>query len=175
MRGVNKVIIVGQLGRDPEVNYTSGGKAIATLAIATEERWKSKETGEEQKETSWHRVKLFGRLAEIAGEYLTKGKQVYIEGKLKYGKYEKDGRDVYTTDIVGEELQMLGGNGGGQQGGNGGQRQQGGNRPQDRNTQLDQRQGGGNQGGYGGGRQGGGEAFDDEDIPFLQHQRWLLI
>ena len=165
MRGVNQVTIIGRLGRDPETRYGNSGNAITTLAIATEEQWKDKDSGETQKKTSWHRVKIFGKLAEIAGEYLKKGAAVYIGGKLDYGSYEKDGVTVYTTDIVAGEMQMLGGNPEGGQGG-GGQRQGGAGQ---RNTQLDQRgNGGGNRGNQGGNRQQAPQHdnYDDSDIPF---------
>lgn len=112
-RGINKVILVGNLGADPEVKYTAGGTAIGTLSVATSEQWKDKQSGEQQERTEWHRVKLFGRLAEIAGEYLKKGRQIYIEGSLRTDKYtDKDGVVRYTTDIIGSEMQMLGGEGG---------------------------------------------------------------
>ena len=113
-RGVNKVILVGNLGNDPDVKYTQGGMAICTLSVATTSVRKDKD-GNQQEKTEWHRVKLFGKLGEIAGEYLKKGRQVYIEGRLEYGSYEKDGVKHYTTDIVADEMQMLGG-GEGQQG-----------------------------------------------------------
>jgi len=121
-RGINKVILVGNLGADPEVKYTAGGTAIGTLSVATSESWKDKQTGEQQERTEWHRVKLFGRLAEIAGEYLKKGRQVYIEGSLRTDKYtDKEGIQRYSTDIIGNEMQMLGGGGeGGSAGGGGG-------------------------------------------------------
>jgi single-strand DNA-binding protein len=113
-RGVNKVILVGTCGADPETRYGANGNAITTLRLATNESWTDKATGEKQERTEWHRVKLFGRTAEIASEYLRKGKQVYIEGKLRTDKYtDKDGIERYTTDIVGDELQLLGGAGGG--------------------------------------------------------------
>jgi single-strand DNA-binding protein len=112
-RGVNKVIIVGNLGADPDVNYTAGGTAICALSIATSESWKDKQTGEQQERTEWHRVKLFGKLGEIAGEYLKKGRQVYIEGSLRTNKYtDKEGIERYSTDIIGNEMQMLGGGSG---------------------------------------------------------------
>lgn len=114
-RGVNKVILLGNLGNDPEVKYTQGGMAIATLSVATTYSRKDKD-GNFQEKTEWHRVKLFGKTAEVAGEYLKKGSQVYIEGRIEYGSYEKDGVKHYTTDIIGEDMQMLGGNpDGGQQ------------------------------------------------------------
>lgn len=123
-RGVNKVILVGNLGADPEVKYTAGGMAIGTLSVATSESWKDKQSGEMQERTEWHRVKLFGRLAEIAGEYLKKGRQVYIEGSIRTEKYtDKEGVQRYSTDIIGNEMQMLGGGnegGGGSSGGGGG-------------------------------------------------------
>ncbi|MDH4273866.1 MAG: single-stranded DNA-binding protein [Gammaproteobacteria bacterium] len=113
-RGVNKVIIVGHLGRDPEVRYMPSGQAIASATIATTEAWKDKQTGEKQERTEWHRVTFFGRLAEIAGEYLKKGAQVYVEGSLRTEKYQDKttGEDKYTTKIVANEMQMLGGRGG---------------------------------------------------------------
>ena len=116
-RGVNKVILVGNLGNDPDVKYTQGGMAITTLSLATTSVRKDRD-GNQQEKTEWHRVKLFGKLGEIAGEYLKKGRSVYIEGRLEYGSYEKDGIKHYTTDIVADEMQMLGGgDGGGQRGG----------------------------------------------------------
>jgi single-strand DNA-binding protein len=108
-RGINKVILVGNLGADPETKYTAGGTAITSIRIATSEGWKDKQTGEQQERTEWHRVKFFGRLAEIAGEYLKKGSQVYVEGKLRTDEYEKDGIKRYSTDIIADEMQMLGG------------------------------------------------------------------
>ena len=116
-RGVNKVILVGNLGNDPDVKYTQGGMAITTLSVATTSVRKDRD-GNQQEKTEWHRVKLFGKLGEIAGEYRKKGRSVYIEGRLEYGSYEKDGIKHYTTDIVADEMQMLGGGeGGGQRGG----------------------------------------------------------
>lgn len=109
-RGVNKVIIVGNLGADPEVRYSSQNTAICTLKVATSESWTDKATGEKKERTEWHRVKLWGKLGEIAGEYLRKGRQVYIEGSLRTEKYQAaDGSDRYTTDIIASEMQMLGG------------------------------------------------------------------
>lgn len=129
-RGVNKVILVGNLGNDPDVKYTQGGMAITTLSVATTSVRKDRD-GNQQEKTEWHRVKLFGKLGEIAGEYLKKGRQVYLEGRLEYGSYEKDGVKHYTTDIVADEMQMLGGGdgqrGGGEGGGGGYQRGGGGN------------------------------------------------
>ena len=108
-RGVNKVILVGNLGKDPEVRYSPNGQAVANVTIATSESWKDKTTGEKQERTEWHRIVFFGRLAEIAGEYLKKGAQIYIEGRLQTRKWQdKDGHDRYTTEIVANEMQMLG-------------------------------------------------------------------
>jgi single-strand DNA-binding protein len=108
-RGVNKVILVGNLGRDPEVRYAPNGQAVANVTLATSESWKDKNTGDKQERTEWHRVVFFGRLAEIAGEYLKKGAQVYVEGRLQTRKWQdKDGADRYTTEIVANEMQMLG-------------------------------------------------------------------
>ncbi|MBJ6978746.1 single-stranded DNA-binding protein [Luteimonas sp. MC1895] len=148
-RGINKVIIVGNLGNDPDVKYSQGGSAITTISVATSEQWKDKQTGQQQERTEWHRVKFFGRLAEIAGEYLKKGRQVYIEGSLRTDKYTgKDGVERYTTDIIASEMQMLGG--GGEGGSRGGGDAQG--------------AGGGYQRGGGGGG-GGGEARGGGDYP----------
>lgn len=121
-RGINKVILVGNLGRDPEVRYTPSGAAVANLAVATSESWKDKQTGEQQERTEWHRIVMFNRLGEIAGEYLKKGSKVYIEGKLQTRKWQDNsGQDRYTTEIVANEMQMLdsrGGGGGGMSGSN---------------------------------------------------------
>jgi len=115
-RGVNKVILVGTLGKDPEVRYSQAGAALTSVSIATNESWKDK-NGEKQERTEWHRVKFFGRLAEIAGEYLKKGGQVYIEGSLRTEKYtDKQGVEKYSTDIIANEMQMLGGSPGGERG-----------------------------------------------------------
>ena len=130
-RGVNKVILVGTLGADPETRYTASGSAITSMRLATNESWTDKQTGQKQERTEWHRVKMFGRLAEIAAEYLKKGKQVYVEGSLRTDKYtDKDGVERYSTDIIANDMQMLGGaggEGGGMRGGeSGGMREQGG-------------------------------------------------
>lgn len=149
-RGVNKVIIVGNLGQDPETRYMPSGAAVTNFTVATNESWKDKQTGEQKERTEWHRVSMFNRLAEVAAEYLRKGSQVYIEGKLRTRKWQgKDGTDRYTTEIIADEMQMLGGRGGGDFGGG----SQG---------------GGGQSGGKGGGGSGpppGPDDFDD-DIPF---------
>ena len=110
-RGINKVILVGNLGNDPETKYTQGGMAITTLSLATTSVRKDKD-GQQIEKTEWHLVKLFGKVGEIAGEYLKKGRQVYIEGRIEYGSYEKDGIKHYTTDIIGDDMQMLGGGAG---------------------------------------------------------------
>lgn len=164
-RGVNKVIIVGTLGNDPEVKYSASGSAIANLSVATSEQWKDKQTGEKKEQTEWHRVVIFGKLAEVAGEYLRKGSQVYIEGQLRTRKWtDSNGVDRYTTEIVipqmGGVMQMLGGkrDDSGQQ-----QRQQSGQQPQGGWGTNPQQQQPKQQS-----PQGGGEPpmdFDD-DIPF---------
>ncbi|MEP6899879.1 MAG: single-stranded DNA-binding protein, partial [Rhodanobacter sp.] len=148
-RGINKVILVGNLGADPEMRHTGGGTAVTTINIATSESWTDKQSGEKQERTEWHRVKLFGRLAEIAGDYLKKGRQVYIEGSLRTDKYtDKQGVERYSTDVIASEMQMLGGNeGGGSGAAGGGQRE----RPQ--GSSGGQRSSGG--GNYGGGSRGG--------------------
>jgi single-strand DNA-binding protein len=109
-RGINKVILVGHLGVDPETRYMPSGSAVTNLRLATSEAWKDKQTGDQQERTEWHRVAMFGRLAEIAAEYLRKGSQVYIEGSLRTRKWQdKDGNDRFSTEIVANEMQMLGG------------------------------------------------------------------
>jgi single-strand DNA-binding protein len=150
-RGINKVIIVGNLGQDPETRHMPNGNAVTNISVATSETWKDKQTGDQQERTEWHRVVFYGRLAEIAGEYLKKGSKVYVEGRLHTRKWQgQDGQDRYTTEIIANEMQM-----------------------------LDSRGGGG--GDYGGGSSGGGQSapqsegapaqpknFDDfdDDIPF---------
>lgn len=171
-RGINKVILVGNLGNDPEVRYSQSGSAITTISVATSESWKDK-NGEQQERTEWHRVKFFGRLAEIAGEYLKKGRQVYIEGSLRTEKYtDKSGVEKYATEIVASEMQMLGGTGGGGEGG--------GERPQRSAGGGAPRSGGAGFGGDRGPSRGGAESgsrpapmpsrndepFPDDDIPF---------
>jgi len=171
MAGVNKVIIVGNLGNDPEVRYSQSGAAIANISVATSDSWKDKNTGEKQERTEWHRIVMFNRLGEIAGEYLKKGSKVYIEGKLQTRKWQdQQGQDRYSTEIVADQMQMLDSRGGGMGGGQGGGYSQG-------------QQGGGQQ--YGGRQQqGGGQQFGggqpqqqapaqpapandfDDDIPF---------
>lgn len=129
MASVNKVILVGNLGRDPEVRYSPEGNALCNISIATTSNWKDKNTGERREETEWHRVVMYNRLAEIAGEYLRKGRPVYIEGRLRTRKWQnKEGQDVYTTEVIADQMQMLGSRDGG--GGSGGdQGYEGGSRP----------------------------------------------
>jgi single-strand DNA-binding protein len=153
-RGINKVILVGNLGADPETRYTPGGTAITTISVATSESWKDKQSGEQKERTEWHRVKFFGRLAEIAGEYLKKGRQVYIEGSIRTDKYtDKEGIERYSTDIIAGEMQMLGGLG---EGGGGGPRDRG-ERAPSRSTSPGPRPAP---------APAGGESFDEDDIPF---------
>ena len=112
-RGINKVILIGNLGNDPDVRYTSGGSPIANVSLATSESWRDKETGDQQERTEWHRIVFFGRLAEIVSEYLRKGSKVYVEGRLQTRKWQdRDGNDRYTTEIVANEMQMLDSRGG---------------------------------------------------------------
>jgi len=131
MASVNKVILVGNLGRDPEVRYSPDGAAVCNVSIATTSQWKDKASGERREETEWHRVVMYNRLAEIAGEYLKKGRPVYIEGRLKTRKWQdKDtGADRYSTEIVADQMQMLGGRDGGAEGGFGGGYEDGGGAP----------------------------------------------
>jgi single-strand DNA-binding protein len=165
-RGVNKVILIGHLGADPESRAMPSGSSVANLRIATTESWRDKQSGEQQERTEWHRVALFGRLAEIATEYLRKGSQVYIEGSLRTRKWQdKQGNERYSTEIVGNEMQMLGGRGGGgggaQGGGGGGGGGSGGAGGMPREPMPEY------SGPTGGGGSGGGEREDfDDDIPF---------
>ena len=109
MASVNKVILIGNCGRDPEVRYTPNGNAVCNVTVATSRQWKNKDSGEKQEETEWHRVVFYDRLAEIAGEYLKKGRSVYVEGRLKTRKWQdKDGAEKYTTEIIAMEMQLLG-------------------------------------------------------------------
>ena len=113
-RGINKVILIGNLGADPEVRYSPNGAAVTNIRMATSEQWRDKQTGEQQERTEWHRVVFFGKLAEIAGEYLRKGSKVYIEGRLQTRKWQgQDGQDRFTTEVVANDMQMLDGRGGG--------------------------------------------------------------
>jgi single-strand DNA-binding protein len=113
-RGVNKVILIGHLGKDPEVRYMPSGNAVCNVTLATSDSWKDKQTGEQKDRTEWHNLVFYGRLAEIAGEYLRKGSQAYVEGRLQTRKWQdKNGNDRYTTEIIVNDMQMLGGRGGG--------------------------------------------------------------
>ncbi len=159
-RGLNKVMLIGNLGADPEVRYTAGDKAVANIRLATAESWRDRESGEQQERTEWHRVVFFGRLAEIVNEYLRKGSQVYVEGSIRTNKWQdRDGNDRYTTEIIASEMQMLGGRGSG-----GGERAEGGaERPQRARAAAGQNAGGGS----GGAAQGEPPMGDfDDDIPF---------
>ncbi|MFC1798898.1 single-stranded DNA-binding protein [Thermodesulfobacteriota bacterium] len=109
MAGINKAILVGRLGRDPEIRYTTDGRAVCNFSIATSDEWKDKDTGEKKERTEWHRIVAFGKLGEICGEYLAKGRQVYIEGRLQTRSWEKEGVTRYTTEIVAADVQFLGG------------------------------------------------------------------
>ena len=130
MASINKVILIGNLGRDPEVRYTPNGNAICNISVATTRNWKDKTSGDKVEETEWHRVVFYDRLAEIAGEYLKKGRPVYVEGRLKTRKWQdKDGKDVYTTEVIADNMQLLGGRegmGGNDAGGDSGYDQGGG-------------------------------------------------
>ena len=164
MASVNKVILLGNLGRDPETRYTTGGDAVCNLSIATSEQWKDK-SGEKQEKTEWHRVVLFGRQAEIAGEYLKKGRSVYIEGRLQTRKYtDKDGVEKYSTEIVGDRMQLIGG---AREGGGGGDADFSGGAPAARAVMegSPRREGGGGGKPAGGGAKKNVDDFDD-DIPF---------
>ena len=173
MASVNKVIIVGNLGRDPETRYMPSGDAMTSITVATTDTWKDKATGEKKEQTEWHRISFFGKLAEIAGQYLKKGSQVYIEGSLRTRKYtDKDGVEKYATDIRADTMQMLGsrqgmGGGAGAGGGMGGGMDEGGygSAPPAR-----QNAGGGSGGGGGGSRPAPRPAPNfsdmDDDIPF---------
>jgi single-strand DNA-binding protein len=170
-RGVNKVILVGNLGADPETRPLNNGGTVTTIKVATSEAWKDKQTGENQERTEWHRVKFFGRLAEIAGEYLRKGKQVYIEGSIRTDKYtDKEGVERYSTDIIANEMQMLGGAGEGGGGGGGSSRAAGGGGGGDRAPRSGGYDRGGRDapGGRGDGpsRQAPPVDFPEDDIPF---------
>ena len=168
-RGINKVILVGNLGNDPETRFMPNGNAVTNISIATSESWKDKQSGQQQERTEWHRVVFFNRLAEIAGEYLKKGSKVYVEGALRTRQWDKEGQKHYSTEIIASEMQMLDGRNDGAMGGGGGGYSQ--NNPQSNS-------GGGNQGFNSGGNassgsQGGGQEFSspppeafDDDIPF---------
>jgi len=156
-RGINKVILIGNLGADPETRAMPSGMTVANLRVATSESWRDKQSGEQQERTEWHRVAMFGRLAEIAAEYLKKGSQVYIEGSLRTRKWtDKQGNERYSTEIIGNELQMLGGRGGGGPGASAGA-------PASSAQPSYAEESGGGAGGAGSAARG--EEFDD-DIPF---------
>ncbi len=160
-RGVNRVILIGNLGQDPETRYMPSGGAVTNVSIATSESWKDKNTGQAQERTEWHRVVFFNRLAEIAAQYLKKGSKVYVEGSLRTRKYQaQDGSDRWSTEVVASQMQMLDGKGdasGGAPQASDAPAQQSGDRPAS------------------GGGQGGGYADFDGDIPFLQHERGSVI
>jgi len=161
--GVNKVILVGNLGRDPEVRYGNNGKAIARVSVATSETWRDRETGDKKEQTEWHRVVFFEPLSKIVEQYLNKGSQVYVEGQLRTNKWQdkESGQDRYTTEVIARNMTMLGGRGGGGGGGGGG----GSGGGFDDFDQSPPGGGGGGGGGGSGGGGGGGGDFDD-DIPF---------
>lgn len=155
MASVNKVILIGNLGKDPETRYLPSGDAVTNFSIATSEKWKSK-SGEQQEHTEWHRISMFGKVAEIAGEYLKKGSPVYVEGRIRTRKWQdKEGQDKYTTEIVADRMQLLGSRGGGS----------GGSEPMTREPAA---AGAGGGGGKAPQAKKGGGAFDqmDDDIPF---------
>jgi single-strand DNA-binding protein len=154
-RGINKVILVGNLGADPETRYMPSGKAVSNIRIATSESWRDKQTGDQQERTEWHSVVLYDKLGEIAAEYLRKGSQVYIEGSIRTRKWQdKEGKDRFTTEIIARDMQMLGGRGGAQGGvGSGGGS---GGESRSRPPASDDR----------GAPPGGGEGGFDDDIPF---------
>lgn len=165
-RGINKVILVGNLGNDPDTRYMPNGDAVTNISIATSESWKDKQTGQNVDRTEWHRVVFFRRLAEIAGEYLKKGSKVYVEGKLQTRQWEKDGQKHYTTEIVASEMQMLDSRG---EMGGGGFNQSPPSNNQGSNSQGSNNQGSNNQGN----QQSSGSSFEappaedfDDDIPF---------
>lgn len=157
MASVNKVIIIGNLGKDPETRYLPSGDAVTNITVATTESWKDKKSGDKQEHTEWHRVSFFGRQAEVAGEYLKKGSPVYIEGRIRTRKWQdKEGQDRYSTEIVADRMQLLGGrgSGGGEGGGGGG-------------SMREPPAGGGGGGGKAPAKKSGGSFDDmDDDIPF---------
>jgi single-strand DNA-binding protein len=158
-RGINKVILIGNLGADPETRSMPSGMTVANIRIATSESWKDKQSGEQKERTEWHSVAMFGRLGEIAGEYLRKGSQVYIEGSLRTRKWQdKEGRDRYTTEVIADEMQMLGGRGGGGGGGGASTGSTG-------NYESRERAPAGEPAAAGAGAGASAEEFDD-DIPF---------
>ncbi|OIT13587.1 single-stranded DNA-binding protein [Ralstonia solanacearum] len=183
MASVNKVIIVGNLGADPETRYMPSGDAVTNIRVATTDRFKDKGSGEMRESTEWHRISFFGRLAEVAGEYLKKGSQVYVEGRLKTRQWEKDGQKQYSTEIVAEQMQMLGGRqgnsgeggGGYSSGGESAGGSYGGNRGQSGGGSR--AAGGGGQGGNARRQPAPANGFDDldNDIPFMRIDARLPI
>jgi len=164
-RGVNKVILVGTCGQDPETRYLPNGNAVTNLSLATSEQWTDKQTGQKVERTEWHRVSMFGKVAEIAGEYLRKGSQVYIEGKLQTREWEKDGIKRYTTEIIVDmqgTMQLLGGRPQGDQQQQGAPRQQSAPRQQQSRPQNNQQSHQDHTQNHG----GGGQGPEDDDIPF---------
>lgn len=156
-RGINKVILVGNLGKDPETRYMPNGKAVTNFSIATSESWTDKQSGDKQERTEWHNIVMFEKLAEIAAEYLRKGSQVYVEGSLRTRKWQdKEGKDRYTTEIVARDMQMLGGRGGAGGGGSGGGMGGGESRPSRPAPATEDR----------GGPPSRDEGGFDDDIPF---------
>jgi len=153
-RGVNKVILVATVGRDPEVKYMPSGGAVVNISAATNESWKDKQTGEKKERTEWHKLTFYNRLAEIVGEYVRKGSQIYVEGRLRTRDYEKDGQKHYVTEIMVDEMQMLGGLGGAG-GGSGGSGGSGGDRMRDEAPSRAPAS-----------EPAGGGDFQDDDIPF---------
>ena len=188
MAGLNKVMLIGNLGRDPEIRYTQSGTAVVNFTIATSEQWNDRNSGERQERTEWHRIVVFGKQAEVCEKYLSKGSSIYIEGRLQTRSWEKDGQTHYTTEIVATNFQFLGGRGGGDQGGGGGgyggqgggyggqgggYGGQGGGGGQSRNQGPGPGQGAGQspnsntyQGHSSPGMTGGPDAIPDDDIPF---------
>ncbi|NKA72492.1 single-stranded DNA-binding protein [Ralstonia solanacearum] len=183
MASVNKVIIVGNLGADPETRYMPSGDAVTNIRVATTDRFKDKGSGEMRESTEWHRISFFGRLAEVAGEYLKKGSQVYVEGRLKTRQWEKDGQKQYSTEIVAEQMQMLGGRpgnggegGGYSRGGESAGGGYGGNRGQ--SNGASRAAGGGGQGGDTHRQAAPSNGFSDmmdDDIPFMRIDARLPI
>jgi single-strand DNA-binding protein len=180
MAGLNKVMIIGRLGRNPEIMYTQQGLAIVNFPIATSEQWNDKVTGDKQEKTEWHRIKAFGKQAEILEKYLSKGRQVYIEGRLQTSNWEKDGQTHYTTEVIVNNFQFLGdksdNQGGGYQGSQGSQggyqsksgpsQAQGNSSPNSNNFQGQTSPGQASQSQNGQGMTGGQDTIPDDDIPF---------
>jgi single-strand DNA-binding protein len=166
MASVNKVILLGNLGRDPETRYTPSGAAVTNVSLATTRRWKSKDSGEQNEETEWHRLVFYDRQAEIAGEYLKKGSPVYIEGRLRTRKYEKDGVDHYTTEIIVDQMQLLGERGERGEGGERSQQRQQPQRGQQQRPPARQQQ-----------RDSSASGWDDmdSDIPFRHPHRGAVL